>query len=202
MRNIAAMAGIQIEPALRRMGGKQDIYGRMLGNFIKDLALMSGQLRSLIEEGDTVSAARLMHTLKGVAATLGADALSAVAASCEKQLNTQPAAASDAIGPACAAIDAAGAGFETLLQELLSPQSTQAGPAMGLDDRMFIEALSALAGQLRNADMAATDAMAELRRRCGPDFASKLAPLQEAIGNLEFELALQICNELIEGQPA
>jgi hypothetical protein len=62
-------------------------------------------------------------------------------------------------------------------------------------------ALQALAAQLRQADMAATDAMDTLLRQFGGALGTRLAPLDEAIGRLDFERALQLCLDLI-GDPA
>ena len=61
----------EIQMALARLGGKPAIYQRMLSNFARDLPDMPGQLNGFLAQGDRPSAARQLHTLKGLAATLG-----------------------------------------------------------------------------------------------------------------------------------
>nr|WP_276595354.1 Hpt domain-containing protein [Roseateles albus] len=56
----------------------------MLRSFTKDLAAMPAILLGHLNAGERVDAERLMHTLKGLAATLGAGPLSALAAEAER----------------------------------------------------------------------------------------------------------------------
>ena len=148
----------------------------------------------------------MLHTLKGLAATLGIAALSADTAQGEKQLAGGAARddAADAVARACApvieAIKAAGPGLAALLQALQAtdPEQAPAGaaPMLTLDTDAFLAALEALADQLGNADMAATDAFGELRRQFGVALGERLGPIDETIGALDFERALQLCDEL------
>ncbi len=82
----AAAAGVDIESAISRLGGRSDTYERMLRAFVKELVSMRRQLAELVDSGDVPGVSRLLHTLKGLAATFGATALSATAAQCERQL--------------------------------------------------------------------------------------------------------------------
>ena len=242
MREAAAAAGVDLHAALNRLGGKRELYQRVLHIFIKDLATMPAQLRAHAAQGQAQPAAHLLHTLKGLAATLGAMALSAEAARGEKLLAgaaapVEVADVADVAGVAdvahvadvaetaeraCAAIATARPGLAALLQALQAEQAADAGPAMpsgdapgmpvatALDTHALQTLLQAMAGQLRNADMAATDAMAELQRQFGDTLGEQLQPMNEAIEALDFERALGLCNaladerinELTGGQPA
>ena len=220
VREAAAKAGVEIDAALSRLGGKRDLYQRVLRTFVKDLATMPEQLQAHAAQGQAQPASRLLHTLKGLAATLGAIALSAEAARGEKQLAgaAAPVEAADVAERACAAIATAGPGLAALLAALQAVQAAGAGPgavpgtapATTLDTHALQTLLRAMAGQLRNADMAATDAMAELQRQFGAALGEQLRPMDEAIDALDFERALSLCNalanewinELADGQPA
>ena len=199
----AASAGVELVPALRRLGGNRAVYQRMLRSFIKDLAGMPAQLQTQLAHAEFVAASHVLHTLKGLAATLGATALAAEAAHGEKQLAGDAAidAATDVVAAACRAIAAAGPGLAGLLQALQATQAmdaqASAAPAEPLDADALQTELHSIAEQLRNADMAATDAMAALQRRFGVSIGSLLQPLDEAIGELDFERALSLCNDLI-----
>jgi CheY-like chemotaxis protein len=72
----ATAAGVDLSPALRRIGGKQDVYRRMLQTFVKDLRTMAEQLQGFAKTQTPGTPydepKRLLQSLKGLAATLGA----------------------------------------------------------------------------------------------------------------------------------
>ncbi|MBL0124650.1 MAG: response regulator [Betaproteobacteria bacterium] len=82
----AITADVDIAVALKRIDRNLGLYQRMLRTFIKDLSGMPSQLSEHVARNESESAIRLLHTLKGLAATLGATALAGVAARGEKQL--------------------------------------------------------------------------------------------------------------------
>ncbi|MDP1901016.1 MAG: CHASE domain-containing protein [Rubrivivax sp.] len=202
VQHAAAAAGVDLPAALRRLGGKHAVYRRMLGSFIRDLAGMPAQLQEQLDQGDWPAASRQLHTLKGLAATLGATALAAVASQGEQRLADAalPAEASDAVGRACAAIAAAEPGLASLTQALQALQAASPEPAPGAsapDTTALRAALQALAGQLREADMAATEAVVALQRQFGAAGLAQLQALDDAVGALDFERALALCQGLI-----
>jgi len=112
-------------PAIARLGGKTGLYRQMLRRFVDELAGMPGALQGLAASADRVSAARLLHTVKGVAATLGADGLAALAAQGERELGAGGAPGSapqtdtrPVLGRAGVAMQAAIPGLTALWQAL------------------------------------------------------------------------------------
>jgi CheY-like chemotaxis protein/HPt (histidine-containing phosphotransfer) domain-containing protein len=198
----ASRAGVDVVGALNRLGGHHEVYQRMLRTFVGDLAAMPAQLRALAAQNEVVPASRLVHTLRGLAATLGATALASEAALAEKQLTAVSAAAeaSAIVARVCDAIAAAGHGLSGLLQALQEAQAPQPDVPPVLDIQALLTALRAMATHLENADMSATDAMSQLQRQFGGSLGGQLHSLDEAIGMLDFERALRLCNELIETQ--
>ena len=87
---VARQLGVELAPALARMGHKVNIYTNMLRSFLADVQTMGDELESLLPSGDTATAQRLLHTIKGLAATLGVTQLSKQAANAEKQLKSRP----------------------------------------------------------------------------------------------------------------
>ena len=196
----AAAAGVCIAPAIARLGGDAQVYRRMLQRFAKDLASLPGELLALAAQGDGVAAARALHTLKGVAATLGADALAAVAAQAERQLADD----ADAVGPvldqACAAIDAAAPALAALLQALRPADAdapAAAAAAHPADREALQQGLRQLAELLRNADMAALSAMSNLQGRFSGTLNPHFVALDEAVAGLDFDPALAHCTQLL-----
>jgi PAS domain S-box-containing protein len=68
---LADAQGIELQDALSRLGGSPKAYARFLERFIDDLARQVAELQSSVAAGDFKSGARVAHTLKGLAGTLG-----------------------------------------------------------------------------------------------------------------------------------
>ncbi|MEJ6004321.1 response regulator [Paucibacter sp. AS339] len=215
----AARAGVDISLALLRLGGKRAVYQRMLATVVRDLDSIADDLRAQLALADDLAASRLMHSLKGLSATIGHDALAAVAAQGERQLASSPAKAQahEWVQRACNAIADAAPGLKALLLALqqaseLERSAAPSGPTT-LDALALRSALLDLSALLANADMAAMEAMSELQVRFGPVLTSKegqslyaglgllLARLDEAVGGLDFERALPLCQQMIEPLP-
>ncbi len=79
LQQAAQAAGVDLETALKRLGHNHALYERTLRQFVTDLHAMPAQLRAHQLARDATQAIRLLHTLKGLAATLGASALSTIA---------------------------------------------------------------------------------------------------------------------------
>ncbi len=204
----ATTAGVDIAAALNRLGDNPGLYRRMLDIFVKELAAMPLQLSNYVAADDVETALRLLHTLKGQAATLGAIALATDAAIAEKQLGAKPdtATAGATLRKISSCIAASHPALVGLLQALHVAEAPVATPTMPLDTGAALAALRAITTQLQNADMAATDTMIGLMQRFGGSLGKQLKPMDEAISALDFERARCLCheltNELMEGQPA
>jgi HPt (histidine-containing phosphotransfer) domain-containing protein len=67
------IAGLDVQQGLSAMGGRQSVYIRMLMKFNDNLSReFEPQFRTAVQTEDWVVAERLVHSLKGVAQTLGA----------------------------------------------------------------------------------------------------------------------------------
>jgi PAS domain S-box-containing protein len=205
----AAAAGVDITAALARLGGKRHVYIRMLETFIADMAAMPATLRAHEQghDGGALSASQLLHTLKGLAATLGFDALSAQAAAAEHTLAGGPTGndARAAVEAVCKVIAKAGAPLAALLAALrLAAARDAPRPPVDtpFDACAFRNALLRMAAQLREADMAATDTLDALLAGFGASLGLRLEPIAHAMAGLDFERALVLCDELLDGAVA
>ena len=75
---------IDVEGALKRVGGNMDLYKRLLGRFSAgdDFASLS----SAIESGNLEDAARLAHTIKGVTSNLSLTKLAELSLQLEQHI--------------------------------------------------------------------------------------------------------------------
>jgi two-component system sensor histidine kinase/response regulator len=90
--------GLDSADGLRRVGGNNTLYIRLLRQFASQQADVVGKIRAALATNDCETATRLAHTLKGVAGNLGARGVQDVAAAVETML--RDGAPEDAIGQA------------------------------------------------------------------------------------------------------
>ena len=97
LEKAATLAGVDLAAALKRLGGMQDLYRRMLASYIAELHNLPEQLQALRQHSDPAKtksdAMRLFHTLKGLALTMGATELSVVAGNAEQRMSREPSPA-------------------------------------------------------------------------------------------------------------
>jgi HPt (histidine-containing phosphotransfer) domain-containing protein len=203
VRQSAEAAKVDIEAALHRLGGNQSMYQKLLRTFVGDLRAMPAQLDGHLEQKQVKEAGRLLHTLKGLAATMGVSLLAEQAATGEKMMTiaVTPADFRIAAERVRAAIDAALPGLDALLSTLQlgpKPGGLIAEPGGEPPAASALQAaLQALALHLKNSDMAAIQAMADVQHRFGSLVGQQLGPLQSAVDNLDFASALPLCEALM-----
>jgi HPt (histidine-containing phosphotransfer) domain-containing protein len=79
-------AGLNSTAALKRMGGLQPVYLMALRSFVGESVKLAAQLREARSAGDAQSALPVLHTLKGLSGTVGADRMAALAQLAEAAL--------------------------------------------------------------------------------------------------------------------
>ncbi|WP_459927281.1 Hpt domain-containing protein [Desulfosporosinus burensis] len=80
------MPGIMLVRGLARVGGNQKLYKKLLLQFRASNVDTLDNINTALSKGDYTTAGRLAHTVKGVAANIGADQLAAVSSELETAL--------------------------------------------------------------------------------------------------------------------
>jgi len=93
--DFSCLKGINIEAALKRVNSKQ--YLRLIEKFISDQASVIEEAIDLLNQNNRKEAVILMHTLNGVAGTLGAEELSSYAQKLEKLMLTEDSLPSELV---------------------------------------------------------------------------------------------------------
>ena len=208
----AQRRGIELGAALGRMGGNNGVYLRMLRSFIKDLAALPRQLASLLQEGRFDESRRLMHTVKGLAGTLGVRPLARIAAEAERSLGAdEPSAQQDALIERMSTLVAATLQDVQHVADALHRWSVAApGRARGGAGELpgqrtgglaglpsLHQALDELADLLRRADMRALDVFEQLQQTHAVQTqGGVLEALEQAMAALDFDQALAECQRL------
>jgi PAS domain S-box-containing protein len=200
IRAVAASQGIDLMGALHRLGGRQDVYLRLLRSFIKDLNGAIEQVDALWRSDNLSPLAQWLHTLKGLSATLGHQQLADVMAQGEQAARNpgQKEALSQWVAIGKAAIDHAILSLNALIRAL-EPASAAANdvPAPPLDRAKLNQQCDMLLELLQRSDMAAMDVFTEIQSAHGPALGSALTPLEEAMGQLDFQEATIQCQRLM-----
>jgi two-component system, sensor histidine kinase and response regulator len=202
-RAAAESAQVDAEAALERMGGRVDVYARMLRSLARDLPTMVESLLAHGERGEWQDAARQAHSIKGLAATLGHARLAELGGEAESHITREHAcraddacvtylqgAVDDAIGPLSRLADA-------LVPPVAAPVAPpQAGAELAEEAAALKPDLDALQVLLADSDMDAMARMDALRSRGERVFADRWQRLDDAVQNLDFDTALALCTEL------
>ncbi len=157
-----ALPGIDIEQALRSVGGNRNLLVRLLRDFRNDYRDCDERLREAVTKGDLQFVQRTAHTLKGVAGNLGARALQD-SADCLERLTQMPDSLSpDACRPFVEAIREVVQGLEAL------PEPAPTAPPSPSPDDSSNRDLPAIAHRLHNMLNAGDPESADLLEQLHP----------------------------------
>jgi phage-related baseplate assembly protein len=170
-----------------------------------DLPAMARQALAQFDSGERRDAGLTMHTLKGLAATLGIARLATAASAAEAWLTDKTGQADDplrdrlalvAIADSVAGLQVAIASVVTGLDQALAAAVT--GPAPPGPDRAELQqTLVELARLLADSDLTAIDVHARLPKADPALAGDRLQALADAISALDFEPALAQCRALL-----
>ena len=203
--NLAEKYEIDIPAALNRLGGKLPLYQRMLQMFIRDLEEVAPKMQNALKDSNTRTIHRILHTLKGLAGTLGAADLAGKLAEQERQIQHDESAEGLAakISLTLALLHRHQVKLEQLYQELIretprQPDELNEQRMREFDPVKLKGLLILLQEQLSNADMAATATMSLIHELVGQEVDQKYQLLESAVSQLDFETAQQLCKDLLE----
>jgi len=198
-----AASALDVDAALERLGGNASLYHNIVQSYLQEAADFANQLDRLLGAEDLLSAARLLHTVKGLSATVGAVGMAAVAKSAEDKVRGKadffPLALRREFRLA----------VQTTLQVLsdfcktMSVDDTGEHSGVDLqahdtqhDAAQIREELLRLQDLLRNSDMEALQVYTQLAGSHAVP-TEDLAGLGQAIGRFDFESAQQHCAALL-----
>ena len=179
--------GIDTKAALRRTGGNRKRYESLLRKFAQPSAGGVEEIRAALAAGDTETAARAAHSLKGSAANLGASALAEVAAKAETALTS-----GQGVEPG---LDSLASSFEAVVTAIRSALPSEqvvarSGDGSG-DPAAVVEPLTRLKQLLKNDDGEASDFIIDARPRLSRVLTeAELNTLSGQVGNFDFAAAL------------
>ena len=202
IKDIANALNIQLGSALNRLGGKRNLYQRMLRLFTQDLSHFIEQVKTEHNPQQISALLGQLHTYKGLGATLGITAIHDHFEQCEKQLQ-QPLTElefQDLLHSIVSIATNTTPKLETLLDELEKERANTntMAPLISYNVTQFKRKLRDLLEQLDNADMAATDSIEQFPQATPEAISPILYEMKIAIADLDFDRALVLCQQLLE----
>jgi PAS domain S-box-containing protein len=175
--------------ALKRLGGRQALYDRLVKSFIADAPAEMEALSRHLAQGSLADAGRVLHTLRGLAGSVGGTALAVAAGEQEQRLQG---------GGHRVDVASLRASMQRTLDALvaLSPATPAAVPtdSEGTDPLTLLRQLRQLLADRNMRSVTAAEQLTSLRvEGFGPD----LAALTEAVARLDFTRALKCCDDLL-----
>ena len=184
------IAGIDTKSALRRAGGNRKRYESLLRKFAEPSAGGIVEIRNALATGDSVTAARAAHSLKGAAANLGATSLAEIAAKTETAITTSHGVEETLRSLALSFDTVVGA-----IRSALPPAPVTVEPSA--DPATVRESLSRLKTLLRNDDSDAADFITDVRPALSRVLTeTEMCTLAGLVGNFDFEGALNSLSEI------
>ena len=193
--------GLDVELALSRIGGDRELLQSAINAYIEDARLLPQRLHQGQRTGDMEQVQRDLHSVKGLSATIGAAHLSMLAAQAER-LAQAPDAQHGFQQAVTQFLEQLAAQLPMLQAVARRLQGADGGAAQAAQDASQAainpEQLRTLLAALKDADMAAMELHATLRQGLDGALAVALEPLDAAMAELEFEVAANECEKLVQ----
>jgi PAS domain S-box-containing protein len=190
---LALLPCLDIARGLRAVRGKRGLYLTLLRQLVEGHHDDPGQIRRHLASGAREEARRYAHGLKGVAGTLGIDALAHSATRIDALLRQEETAADPVLIDRL--VDELAAILATLSAVLIEPGAPRL-PAVTVAPEVFHSMLQTLESHLEKGDIAALtyfeEHAAEFQTMMDKDSSARLA---RAMRGFEFEAALSILCE-------
>ncbi len=189
---LAAVPGLDVDTALERLLGKTAVYVGLLRRFVVSQAVADTRIAASIAGSEPDEAHRLVHTLKGLAATIGAASLRDVAARLEAAIETrQPALALETVRAETSLC------LQALLAALtaaLPPEDVLVLPET-VDTGVLFAACASLQGALEAGNFEAQAVLLHHQPLFSHAFGPLMPPLRQRVGDFDFEGALVALRE-------
>jgi two-component system sensor histidine kinase/response regulator len=172
---------LEIEIALARVGGRADLYRRLLERFVVDHETVAADVHRALEQSDFRAAAMLAHSLAAAAGNIGAMRLHHAAQALDAELR-RPAATSagdggaDPLTGALAEFELAHAAVQSAVRSAITAFAAERPPPRE-SSRLVAAVVDRLEKLLAAHDTAAVECVETLREALA-DRSSAMAPMQ------------------------
>jgi PAS domain S-box-containing protein len=192
---IENLPGIDVSAGLQRVGGNRGLFHKLLVEFYQDHCNDVNAIGDALDGGSVDTAQRLAHTIKGVAATIGAQQLHLAAKELETAIReSREDRYADLIVELQMVMDPVLGGLSVLSS---SDETVARQQKAAPDSKQFDATMDGLKVLLEEMDPDAEDKVAELTALAGEWVdGNLLARLSRQVSGFEFDEALETLSEL------
>jgi HPt (histidine-containing phosphotransfer) domain-containing protein len=202
-----------VASAIGRLGGESDVYLELAEPFIEDSTHLLVEIKQAVAQQQERELARYLHTLKGIAATMGANDLADLARQLEVSVKNQidTKAPCEIAAEKIAELEAGLSAVHDALHQVLrqaehtetavsaAPQATPAASPVDVAlDTQLHQRLKHLADLLRKADLTALSLYRELQQHHADILKMHGRLLAELISEFDFDRAATLCDALLD----
>ena len=194
-RSLSELPGFDVNEGLSRVLGKKSLYESMLQKFLVGQSAFRRDFLMAISHGDMNTAQRLAHTLKGVAANIGAKSLSSLAAMLEHAVaaGEAPHAVQAKLDELTAALDALNLRLKPFFQV---SQESHDSPGANIS----LDAIHRLLSLLADHDAESVDCFHEIAEGLKHDLPNHYVQIEHAIDIFDFDRAHHLLRLAISGE--
>ncbi|MFP4307987.1 MAG: response regulator [Desulfococcaceae bacterium] len=183
--------GVYLDKGLAGVAGNQVLYRKLLRDFSADFQKTPESIGRALASGGTETARHACHSLKGVAASLGAMELAGSAEALEAALVSESADSADRL---LQALQFAHSAFMTYIQPLAPSEDELEAPAGGPEKPMetpvleeISPLLTTLHGLLEEGDTEAADYLAQLKARLrGTELQAQVDRMEDQMDHFDY----------------
>ena len=197
---------LEMQPTLTRLAGAADLYRNIAREFIKELDAVEPAYQQAAKRQDLTELAKQMHTLKGTAATVGAQRLSKYAARLEKmfRLNRADPAPQTQLPQLLEVLERTRQAMAEMVNTMQYEDAKEAppppaqvvcGPANAHAAADYLRQMATLLGQ---SDLGALELFAERGNLLEVLAGHEMAQLQAALQRLDLPGAKRMCEALLQ----
>jgi PAS domain S-box-containing protein len=185
-RPLPELEGVDLTEGLQRLRGNRRLLAKLLRELRHDYKDAIATVRTALDLNHLESARRLVHTLKGVAGTVGAHAVFAAATDLEAAITTgDRSRIRDGVAPLEAALTQLLTSIESV-PDIAAPQAAQAK----IDSDELAVRFDRLAELLAAGDAEASECLDRISAALGRDHNDLIAELTEHVEGFDYDEAL------------
>ncbi|MBC7414416.1 MAG: response regulator [Herminiimonas sp.] len=200
VRDLAAASGLEIEDALARFNGNQLVFVKALKSFVAGTSTMLQSLETAFDSADHEQVSRILHSLNGLASTVGAMPLAKLVLALETDLRGDGILRPGALAQLKIMLTAQTEPMATIVAVLTAQQ-----PGKPPNRAMRAFDVSSMAAQLQTLrrllqayDLAAVSLADSLGTQVADMAPGVWAHLVQAMDRLDFSTAGQYCEDLMQ----
>ncbi len=190
------MPGIDTQLGMRRTGGNLVLYQEVLTKFRRKSGDAVADIGKALSEGDTETAIRLAHTLKGVAGSLGAGQLSDLGGQIESELIASGTVSQDLLSRTALELQAVMTSI-ALLDAVAEEREPVGGSMAELSGEELTRAFEELLEQLENFDTEASATLKSLKLVAPKNYRTNIDAVQTHLEEYDFDAAAEFVRKLV-----